>query len=295
MSSPLETQLGHDLRELTSLQPFEPDLESIGRRARQRHRRGVAVRGFTAAGAAILVAGGLFAAVHGTGSGAARPVAGRTPGAKLGQSTNLAPQTETVAYVAKQVKAAIASVDNYISYSQSTSSGVTIDDWLDPRNLSDFQIQRGTGGKSISWETTYLVHRVLTWKTVQANYSTRTWFVSVIHAAGPVQGSTDSVTGYGMTPQHIRAWLDSGQLRMIGTREINGLKAYGLRGPLGKSGYQELWVDTHTFLPLRTIVKFQGMPLRIGSQTWLPRTTSLTDMVNHVRIPAGFTRVAPPQ
>jgi hypothetical protein len=34
MNSPMETQLGHDLRQLASGQPFTPDLEAIGQRAR---------------------------------------------------------------------------------------------------------------------------------------------------------------------------------------------------------------------------------------------------------------------
>ena len=71
MNSSQETQLGHELRQLVSDQPFTPDVEAIGLRARQRHRRGLAVRGATAAGAAVLAAGGLFAAVHGTGGTAA--------------------------------------------------------------------------------------------------------------------------------------------------------------------------------------------------------------------------------
>lgn len=33
----------------------------------------------------------------------------------------------------------------------------------------------------------------------------------------------------------------------------------------------------------------------IGNETWLARTTSLLDMVNHAHIPAGFRQVAPPQ
>jgi hypothetical protein len=35
MNSLQETQLGHDLRQLASGQPFAPDLEAIGRRARE--------------------------------------------------------------------------------------------------------------------------------------------------------------------------------------------------------------------------------------------------------------------
>jgi hypothetical protein len=78
MNSPQETKLGHELRQLVSGQPFTPDIEAIGLRARQRHRRGLALRGATAAGAAVLAAGGLLAAVHGTGGTAAGTAAGPT-------------------------------------------------------------------------------------------------------------------------------------------------------------------------------------------------------------------------
>jgi hypothetical protein len=79
MNSPQETQLGHELRQLVSGQPFTPDIEAIGLRARQRRRRGLALRGATAAGAAVLAAGGLLAAVHGTGGTAAGHTASRAP------------------------------------------------------------------------------------------------------------------------------------------------------------------------------------------------------------------------
>ena len=79
MNSPQETQLGQELRQLVSGQPFTPDIEAIGLRARQRHRRGLALRGATAAGAAVLAAGGLLAAVHGTGGTAAGPTTSGAP------------------------------------------------------------------------------------------------------------------------------------------------------------------------------------------------------------------------
>ena len=82
MNSPQETQLGRELRQLVSDQPFTPDIEAIGLRARQRHRRGLALRGATAAGAAVLAAGGLFAAVHGTGGTAAGTTASSAPAVK---------------------------------------------------------------------------------------------------------------------------------------------------------------------------------------------------------------------
>lgn len=74
----LETQLSHELRELAAGQPFLPDVEAIGRRARLRHRRGLALRGVSVAGAAALAAAGLFAAVHTTGGTTGGTAAGTT-------------------------------------------------------------------------------------------------------------------------------------------------------------------------------------------------------------------------
>ena len=81
MNSLQETQLGQDLRRLTSDQPFTPDLPAIARRAKQRHRHGLALRGAAAAGVAVLAAGGLFVGVHGTGGTGAGVTAGRNAAA----------------------------------------------------------------------------------------------------------------------------------------------------------------------------------------------------------------------
>jgi hypothetical protein len=82
VNSPLqETRLGQDLRRLMSDQPFTPDLAVIAERARQRRRRGLALRGVTAAAAVVLAAGGVFVGVHGTGSTGSGVAAGRNPAA----------------------------------------------------------------------------------------------------------------------------------------------------------------------------------------------------------------------
>ena len=57
MNSPMETQLGHDLRQLASGQPFTPDLEAIGQRARQRHRRRTLAKAGIGAGIGAVAAG----------------------------------------------------------------------------------------------------------------------------------------------------------------------------------------------------------------------------------------------
>ena len=303
MSSLHEDQLGQDLRQLASGQSFTPDVELIALRARQRRRRGLALRGATAAGVAVLAVGGLFIAVHPVGGNAAGSTAGTTAGQSSTASTT--PRAETVAYVTRQVNAALANVNDYILRSdqvQTGPGGHSATNWTDPRTSNDYEVLNDpSAGKSIAWLSTYLVNRVLTWKDVEADYSTHTWFTSVIHAAGPIQGSTAGATSTVMTPQQIKAWLDSGKLKIIGHQEVNGHDAIGLRSPWA-AGYRELWVDSKTFLPVRVITADfanQKGPLKnvtlVANETWLPRTRSLLDMVNDVRIPAGFSQVAPPQ
>jgi hypothetical protein len=288
-SSPVETQLRHDLRHLVSDQPCAPDLEAIGQRARHRYRQCLALRGTAAAGAAVLAAGGLFAAVHGTGCTTAGAAAGNS--ADRSGKPGPAPHAETVAYVTGQVKTALADVDNYVlrtDQAQTGPGGDSATNWVDPRTNNDYEILHDSNGKSIAWLSTYLVHRVLTWKTVEADFATRTWFVSVIHAAGPIQGPTAGATSSVMTPAQIKAWLDSGKLTIVGHRDINGHEAIGLRSPWA-DGYRELWVDfANEKGPMKNV-------LLIGNETWLPRTRSLLDTVNHVHIPAGFRKVAAPR
>jgi hypothetical protein len=145
------------------------------------------------------------------------------------------------------------------------------------------------------------VNRVLTWKDIEADYSTHTWFVDVFHAAGPIQGSTAGATSTVMTPAEIKGWLDSGRLTIIGHKVIDGHQTIGLRQPWAR-GYREMWVDSTTFLPVRLITADfadQKGPLQnvmlIDNESWLPRTQALLDEVDQVHIPAGFTQVAPPQ
>jgi hypothetical protein len=318
MNSPGETQLSADLRELASGQTFTTDLAAIKQLARQRHRRRLIGRGATAAGAAVLAAGGLFFGVHGFSGahGAGGTVAGSTASATTGRGTAGAAASqgasaaattpaETVAYVTAQVKAALGNVNNYVlrdDQVQTGSGGDTATNWTDPRTSNDYEILNdATAGKSIAWLSTYLVNRVLTWKVIEADYSTHTWFVDVFHAAGPIQGSTAGATSNILTPAQIKAWLDSGKLKVIGHRDINGHHAIGLRSSWA-DGYRELWVDSKTFLPVRIIqadFANQKGPLQnvalIENETWLPRTKSLLNKVNDVRIPAGFKQVPPPQ
>lgn len=187
-------------------------------------------------------------------------------------------------------------MDNYIDYSKTTSDGNSFENWVDPRTGNDYEVESDNpAGTSLAWLSTYLVNRVLTWKTTEADSSTHTWFVSVMHAAGPIQGSTAGATRSAMTPAQIKEWLDSGKVTIVGHQEVNGHQAIGLRLPWAADGYRELWVDSQTFLPLRTIEKGPGNLTRTSDEAWLSRTQQLTSKVNDIHIPAGYTQVAPPK
>jgi hypothetical protein len=312
-----ETQLGHDLRALATGESFTPDLALIRQRARRRQRRGLALRGGAVAGVAVLAAGGVFVGVHGTGGTSAGPagpaVAGKSASARVGATasrpaatgaTTGPPAVVTVAYVAARVKTALGNVNQYIVRDDQVQTGPGGDSDVivtDPRTSNAYEVLHDSSGESLAWLSTYLVNRVLTWKDIEADYSTHTWFVDVFHAAGPIQGSTAGATSTVMTPAEIKAWLDSGRLTIIGHKVIDGHQTIGLRQPWAR-GYRELWVDSTTFLPVRLITADfadQKGPLQdvmlIDNESWLPRTQTLLDEVNQVHIPAGFTQVAPPQ
>jgi hypothetical protein len=306
MNSPQETQLSHDLRQLASGKPFTPDLAKIKQRARQWHRRSLMRRGATAAGAVVLAAGGLSFGVHGFSGNHA--TVGAAASAAPSRSATAAPtvRTETVAYVAERVEAALANVKNDIirdDQVQTAPVNVSGTNWTDSRTGNEFEIlTNSTTGKSLNWLSTSSVNGVLTAHQVVADYSTRTWFaISLRLAAALPQGSSVNDSSPVMTPAEIKTWLDSGKLAIVGHQSINGQDTIGLRGPWVK-GYRELWVDSQTFLPVRVIVDYyanqsgpeQDMKL-IGNLTWLPPTASLVNMVNQVHIPAGFKQVAPPR
>jgi hypothetical protein len=314
MNSPQEVQLSHDLHRLASGKPFTPDLAEIKQLARQRHRRGLMRRGATAAGAVVLAAGGLFFGVHGFSGdhGTAGTAAGTKAGAMAsatpsrGVSAGPTVRTETVAYVAARVEAALASVNGDVIRDDQAHTGITNDsgtNWTDSRTGNEFESMTGsTTGKWLAWLSTDRVNGDLTGHQVVADYSTRTWYAMAlpltgVHSQGPSVNDTSPV----MTPAEIKTWLDSGKAKIVGHQSVNGHDTIILRGPW-ILGYRELWIDSQTFLPVRIFVDYyanQGTPSQdlklTGNLTWLPRTESLVNMVNHVHIPAGFKQVAPPQ
>ena len=221
------------------------------------------------------------------------------PHATKAKAVHAAP-VQTAAYVAAHAESALARIDRYII--RDRSAGQRPLHAVDrPADRHTYLI-RAAAPALAAWGSTYLVARVMHWRTTQLNYGPRTWWTQVIHAAGPIQGATPAgpYGGAAGTPAQIRASLSAGHYRIIGHRVINGHRAIGLKGPWAR-GYLEIWVDAGSYQPVRVVIADfadQPGPLRhdhiAASESWVARSPALVQLVNHPRIPAGFTHVPAP-
>jgi len=264
-------------------------------RARSRARRRRTARGLLAGVPAVALATGLVLAMQNNPRGPATSATGTTasPAAPAASAASQ-PAVETAAYVTEHVEAVLANANHYIIRETTNSySGGTYTSWTDPRTGSAYAVQ-GTGSRKVlSWNSAYFVKRVLHWSTTEADYSTHTWFVSVIHAAGPVQGPLPKpADGNDVSPAQLRKWLKDGTMRVVGHGHVNGHQATALRAQLAM-GTLKIWVDSQTFEPVREISAL-GAGQRhtlVFNESWVPRTARLVSLANHPQVPAGFTQV----
>jgi hypothetical protein len=264
-------------------------------RARSRARRRRTARGLLAGVPAVALATGLVLAMQNNPGGPATSATGTTasPTAPAASAASQ-PAVETAAYVAQHVEAVLANANHYIIRETTNSyAGGTYTSWTDPRTGSAYAVQ-GTGSRKVlSWNSAYFVKRVLHWSTTEADYSTHTWFVSVIHAAGPVQGPLPKpADGNDVSPAQLRKWLKDGTMRVVGHGHVNGHQATALRAQLA-IGTLKIWVDSQTFEPVREISAL-GAGQRhtlVFNESWVPRTARLVSLANHPQVPAGFTQV----
>jgi hypothetical protein len=296
--SPQETQLREDLRQLVAAPPAPPDADAITRRARARRRRGRIVRGAVAGLDVVALAAGITLAADGphrpapvpaaAGDSAARPAVG---------------QAQTAAYVIRRTEAALRSASDYIIVTAQKQPGSGVFRmWTDPRTGRDYGLTGTGAARQASWGSTFLVGRVLHWRTTQVNFGPRTWWTQVIHAAGPITGALPHGP-YGVAgglPAQIRAWLKAGIYRVVGHGRVGGRPAIELRRPWA-DGYLATWVDARSYRPVRVVIAdFADRPgplrhdtIRI-EESWVARTPALVALANHPHIPSGFTRVPAP-
>jgi len=264
----------------------QPD---VAQRARARARRRRTVRGLLAGVPAVALAAGLVVAVQ--GRPAPHASATRTAGPAAAS-----PRYTTTAYVTRQVEAALADADHYIIREQTNSyPGGTYTEWTDPRTGSSYATQGTGSSKVLSWNSTFYVKNVLHWKTTEADYSTHTWFVSIIHAAGPIQGAPPSGPDVpGGSPAQLLQMLKAGVLRVVGHGIVNGRHATELKSRQGAVTIT-VWVDSKTYQPVRYIRSFVHLGTLVFNESWVSRSAAVVNIANNPQIPAGFTRVPAPR
>ncbi len=299
MNSPQETQLATELRQIVADPPFPPDLAAIERRGYQRRRRAYAVRGLAGlTGLAVALAGGLIVSAH---AGHVGPVAGRAPSAAPAGPAPVGPaRAETVAYVRRQIAAALSPGNFLVETRQNTSSTdrppgmITI--WTDPRTGNTMLLQGAGSSRVTYWEHDYYdSHRVLHWDQTQVNYGPRTWWTYDEHAAGSIQGPVPPGPAGGnyATPQAIEQLLEH-DAAIVGHPYVDGHRTVELAVSLGAGGKFEIWADAHTYQVVRSARYFPaGLHARpiVASYSWVPRSAALASLINTPRVPAGFTQV----
>jgi hypothetical protein len=297
MSSPEETQLADDLRHLVAGRQFTPDIEEIERRGRRQQQRGRAVRAVAGLGVlGLAVAGGLVA-VHRTSvpSAPSAPSAGGKPSAGAPSAAGPAPaQALTVAYVRQKISAALSMSGYLIKTVQDNPTSGVVTIWTDPATGNTMLLQGSGAGKTAYWEHDYYKDRVLHWHQTQVNYGPRTWWVFDEHASGPITGPVPPgpVGGNYTTAAQVKQILARGVAKIVGHPVVDGRHTIELAITLGPiTNY--IYADSHTYQVVRTVRQFPA-PLSdsiTSDYYWTPSTAAMAQLINHPRIPAGFTQV----
>jgi hypothetical protein len=259
--------------------------------ARRRRRHYATPVALTAAAAAAAIVGSFT-----IGDSSDRPD-GQHPTAVGNHATVNTPPVQTVAYVVKRGRAALAS--------QTTGSlqVTTSDRYGSYRNVYDLSsgaerfTSRDPSGNVISDESSTGANDTATSTVV--DYPDNAWWTLTNDPAD--RGDP----GFGTDPASLRQQLADGDLVKVGTDTIDGQPAIHLRYPSpvlsidGKTAYtdtSDIWVDETSYLPIREVGSNRvGVANREGSQ-W-QSTLQWSDMPPasvDVPIPAGFTHLSGP-
>lgn len=299
MSSPEEIQLADDLRGIVAGQPFAPDIEAIGRRARRQRRRGLVTRGLAGVTVLGLAAAGGVVATARTGSPGevAGQASARAHGAAPAAKAPAAAPAVTVAYVRKQIETALTPANALIETRQTgddmahPSAAVII--WTDPATGTSMLLQGSGQARVTYWEHDYYKNKVLHWDQTQVEYGSRTWWTYDMSAGGRVQGPVPSgpVDSQYTPASQVKGLIGKGDWKIAGHPVIDGHRTIelSLSGP-GLS--DKIWADATTYQVVRTATQLEKLSPITDDYSWVLKTTTMTDRVNHPQIPAGFTQVA---
>lgn len=95
------------------------------------------------------------------------------------------------------------------------------------------------------------------------------------------------------TPSQVQQALQSGQVTQMGITTVDGRQAIALsiKLPAAAAGdHLTLYVDAHTYQPLRTVTSVDGQPGLLIND-WMPATADNIAMAEDDSVPTGYTKV----
>ena len=271
-------------------------MDDIERRGRARRRGGLVIRGAAGVAALALAAGGRGPRRP------RRPGHPRTSTARTSTATGT-PRVQTAAYVVAHTESALAQIGRYIIKDQVRSSSGDDTLWTDPRTGQHLPAGRAAAPAGAAAWGSHLPGRARHALAHRPGQLRPPDLVDPGHprrGPDPGRAARPSTAAPPAPRAQIRASLSAGHYQIIGHRVINGHRAIGLKGPWAR-GYLEIWVDAGSYQPVRVVIADfadQPGPLRhdhiAASESWVARSPALVQLVNHPRIPAGFTHVPAP-
>lgn len=296
MNADVEELLTEQMRQRAAATRWRPELlDGALRRHKVRRTRGLVMFPVLAVGIAAAVALSVAVAVD-----------GRSPApAKAG------PKAQTVAYVVNRARSAITAADADVLEVQTRASyGWSYTLWFEIRPA--MQLKADVANKSGRTQEVFATGtRILT-----LDFQTRTWWAVrlppdmrgrrvALMVPGSAFMSLLSVSAAGLsklalpTPQNLRSELTDGTFRLVGTEDIGGTRLLHLQGDASSNRGINMWVNTATYLPVRSSVLIRvQIGRRLGWQrlssrlTWLPATAANLAALKP-SIPAGFRHRAP--
>ncbi len=304
MSTQFEDRLRDAMEQATGQVRLRPGLAA--RAFQHRQRRRVTARVVTAAGTAAVVAAGLAAA------GAA---------GAFGSGRGTGPQQASyTAYVVRHVEHALAAPGqaHSVQYARSTYRPGT-----DLQPAGPFSVRVSQGGPSSPWAVRYAQRWVYhntarttafspagrpvfelgakfpagtTGSSIGVSWVNHTWWQQSL-AAQPAPSSPAPINcgppiqipdGTGWAA-YIRYQLACGAFSVACRQPVNGMDTIKI---VSKQGMITLWVNPHSYLPVRLILASGALHSRTDFR-WLPPTPANLAELN-VTVPAGFTQVPPP-
>ncbi|HEX5494463.1 MAG TPA: hypothetical protein VFX70_07835 [Mycobacteriales bacterium] len=292
MSTELEDLLAEGMRRRGA--EANPPERLFSDAVRRHRRRRATVRTLAGAGVVTAVAAGTALGFGVTGGTPAHQPAAQS------HPTGSTPRLETAGYVTSRATDALDTSDAVVRVTGTVTGGRASGRfWLDTstgRFLAESLDAHGNRQMAVLMPAGPGTATVV-------DYSRKAWWT--YPTTGRREPRLVPVKGYGVdTPAAIRSELAAGHLVLRGHQRLAGRDTVHLSKDFDKVTTRvrfDLWVDAHTYRPVRTTVgpAGPGEPAVTNDIDWLPRTAAnrariaLTPPVGFIKLPAPPTNPAP--